>query len=90
MLESAQATLEAAFAFEARALGQGVTAGEVMAVLQGVEGVVAVDLDTLDGRDALRHPRLLARRARRERGRVRPAQLLTLDPAAVTLFEVVA
>ncbi len=90
VMENAQTALETAFSFEARALGQGVTAGEVMAVLQGVEGVVAVDLDTLDGRDALRNPRLLALPARRERGRVRPAQLLTLDPAGVTLFEVVA
>jgi len=90
VLEGAHLSLQKAFSFEERALGQGVTAGEVMAVLQGVDGVVAVDLDTLDRRDALRFSRVLALRARRERNRVRPAQLLTLIPAAATLFEVMA
>lgn len=85
VLAAARAALLDAFSFSARALGQGVTAGEVMAVLQGVEGVVAVDLDRLGGLDALVHPRLIAQPARYSSGTVRPAQLLTLDPAAITL-----
>ncbi|MGW8250430.1 MAG: putative baseplate assembly protein, partial [Anaerolineales bacterium] len=41
-----QAVLEA-FSFEDRAFGQAVSAAEVITLLQGVEGVVACDLDSL-------------------------------------------
>ncbi len=88
VLGNAQTVLRDAFSFRVRQLGQGVTAGEVMAVLQGVEGVVAVDLDKLGGLDALAHPRILALPARYEGNAVRPAQLLTLNPSAVALYAV--
>lgn len=39
--------LRAAFGFAARQFGQSVTAAEVMAVVHGVAGVVAVDVDAL-------------------------------------------
>lgn len=44
---AADAALRQAFSFEARAFAQPVTAAEVVAVLQGVPGVVATDLDVL-------------------------------------------
>lgn len=40
-------TTRARFGFKARAFGQPVAASEVIATLQGVEGVIAVDLDAL-------------------------------------------
>jgi hypothetical protein len=44
---SARKALAEAFSFTARRFGQGVTPAEVVAVLQGIEGVVAVDLDRI-------------------------------------------
>jgi hypothetical protein len=44
---AARLALAAAFAFATRQFGQGVTPAEVIAVLQSVEGVVAVDLDEI-------------------------------------------
>src|SRR5690606_21890767 len=52
------AALVAAFSFEARHFGQSVTTSEVLAVMQAVAGVVAVDLDRLDGNDPFVVPRL--------------------------------
>lgn len=40
-----QAALQSAFSFERRAFGQGVAASEVIAIIQDIAGVVAVDLD---------------------------------------------
>ena len=45
---AARAGLDASFGYDARALGQSVSAAEVVAALHGVVGVVAVDLDRLD------------------------------------------
>ena len=42
-----EAALRTAFAFTVRGFGQPVTAAEIMAILHGVAGVVAVDLDEL-------------------------------------------
>ncbi|MCA8978319.1 MAG: putative baseplate assembly protein [Planctomycetes bacterium] len=85
VLAAATAVLLDAFSFARRALGQGVTAGEIMAVLQGVDGVIAVDLDTLNGLAALQHPRLLALTARYEGGVVLPAQLVVIDGDGISL-----
>ena len=88
VLAAARGALVLAFSFDNRSLGQGVTGGEVMAVLQEVDGVIAVDLDTLNGKDALEHPRILARPARYVYGLLEPAQLVTIDaddPDAIAL-----
>jgi predicted phage baseplate assembly protein len=85
VLAAVAAALLAAFSFEARGFGQGVTTAEVLAVMQAVPGVVAVDLDALGGHDPFASPRLLARAARWEGGALRPAELLTVDPAGLTL-----
>lgn len=80
-----EAALRDAFSFEARAFGQGVTTADVLATMQAVDGVVAVDLERLDGHDPFQHPRLAARSARWEDGAVEPAELLTIDPGGITL-----
>jgi uncharacterized phage protein gp47/JayE len=40
--------LQQAFAFTQREFGQGVTASEVITVIQGVPGIIAVDLNIFD------------------------------------------
>jgi predicted phage baseplate assembly protein len=52
-----------AFSFERRFLGQAVTASELVAVMQGVPGVVAVDLDKLISTGSRRRPICGCRRA---------------------------
>ena len=47
VLEAVDATLRAAFSFEVRQFGQPVALSEVVAAIQSVEGVVAVDLNKL-------------------------------------------
>ncbi len=85
VLAAVEAALALAFSFEARSFAQGATTSEVLAVMQRVPGVVAVDLDLLDGADPFRRPRLPAFPARWEGGAMRPAQLLTLDPGRLLL-----
>jgi hypothetical protein len=76
--------LQVNFGFDARDLGQPVTATEVLAVAQRVPGVVAVNLTLLDttpngGRQAV----LPARTARADGTTIRPAQLLTVAPDGI-------
>ncbi len=92
VLAAVDAALLEVFSFEARSFGQGVTAGEVLAVMQGVEGVVAVDLEGLGGRDPFVEEdaqRLVAAGARWSGSAIVPAELLTirLDPNARILTE---
>jgi len=86
VLAAVDAALRDAFSFSARNFAQSVTASEVLAVAQAVEGVVAVDLETLGGQDpfaASGQQRLPAATARLGSG----AELLTIDPNAITLTE---
>jgi predicted phage baseplate assembly protein len=72
-----------AFGFEARHFGQGVTPSEVMAVMQSVEGVVAVDLNNLGGQDPSKneHCRLRAATAVWSNNTTpQPAEMLLIDP----------
>jgi predicted phage baseplate assembly protein len=48
VLAAAARTLEAVFSFARRDFGQPITAAEVIAALQGVPGILAVDLNALD------------------------------------------
>jgi predicted phage baseplate assembly protein len=77
-----QAALAAAFSFEARGFGQLVALGEVVAVIHGVAGVEAVDLDVLTRSDQARARRDLLRAAAPPPGAnadtVLAAELLTL------------
>lgn len=78
--------LLAAFSFEARAFGQRVALSEVMAVMQGVAGVVSVDIDVLARVDGIGGsgltgplPAVLSNVS------LRGAELLTIDPAKINL-----
>jgi hypothetical protein len=83
------AALEDGFSFEQRGFGQAVMKSEVLAVMQGVEGVVAVDLDALyleGGAHAL-NTALPARRAYWDQGVIKPAELLTVRAEGIVLTE---
>ncbi|MDD2754613.1 MAG: hypothetical protein PHS80_03695, partial [Methanothrix sp.] len=76
--------------FENRNFAQFVTAAEVLAVIQAVEGVIAVDLDRLERDDAPKAGASLtavlqAERARidEESGAILPAEMLLLNPASI-------
>jgi hypothetical protein len=85
--------LEQTFSFEERAFGQPVTQSEVLAVIQGVAGVVSVVLEGLYvvGEAPALNPLLLANRARRDDSivppAIRPAELLILHPDGISLTE---
>lgn len=71
-----------AFSFSNRNFGQPVTESEINAVIQGVEGVAAVDLDE----DALEKIPY-ADNARLENNIVKRAELLTINPDGIILSE---
>jgi uncharacterized phage protein gp47/JayE len=94
--------LNASFGFEASALARSVTAGEVLAVLQRVDGVEAVELLAFGAMQQsvrllsywYRPParpvadaRTDAAPARWENGAMKPAQLIVLDPDWIYITE---
>jgi len=91
VLPAARLTLQDAFSFDRRALGQPVFESEVIAVLQSTPGVMAVDLTKLYYAGGVPEdkppPALAARRARWDGKVLKPAQLLTLtdEPVLVKL-----
>ncbi|HEX6747299.1 MAG TPA: putative baseplate assembly protein [Longimicrobium sp.] len=96
VLEAAEAALRDAFSFAARDFAQPVTGAEVIAVIQAVDGVVAVDLDKLDlvgGSSGTTLPaaKVLSSQTTRFSGTtILPSELLLLDDNGVTLREVPA
>jgi Baseplate J-like protein len=91
--------LRSQFSFDARAFGQPVMLSEVMAVMQSVPGVLAVDIDRLNRSDnvlVFRSRQLLpdslsaAVPEMRSDGTLLAAELLTLDPRPVDLRGVMA
>jgi hypothetical protein len=87
VLADANAALIGAFGFEQRSLAQPVFESEVIAALQGSPGVLAVDLTALYNLAAAKslEAALGAHRARWENNQLKPAQLLTIDPASTLL-----
>ncbi len=87
------ADLQSRYAFEARAFGQLVALSEVIAAIQAVPGVVAVDLDRFARTDQAlpaMQPRLIADRpAMGADGLVPAAELLLLDPASLMLLKAI-
>lgn len=79
-----------AFAFASRSFGQAVTKSEVIAVAQGVKGVIAVDLDKLyvHGSAATLETRLPANIAHWEVNEIKPAELLTVNAGRIALTEI--
>jgi hypothetical protein len=85
---AASEAMTRAFAFDQRGFGQDVSAAEVVALLQGVPGVDAVDLDGLkkvdpsdDGIPVQVTALLTAEEAHWSGSRIAPGQLLLLDPS---------
>jgi hypothetical protein len=94
VLAQVGAALASAFSFEQRAFAQAVTAAEIIALVQSVAGVVAVDLTQLyltgdpNGPGQTEPPPFLtALPARWQAGAIQPAQLLLLNPLGVTPTE---
>jgi hypothetical protein len=85
VLAAVTAELQGRFSFERRAFGQSVAQSDVMATIQLVEGVEAVELASLylTGEAAIVNPLLPALRARIDNGAIRAAQLLTVAPDGV-------
>jgi hypothetical protein len=89
------AALLSTFGFDARDLGQSVTAAEIMALVHTVAGVVSVDIvellpyadDPSPPDPALDAVPAFAARYDVASGTVQPAELLLINPAAVTLTE---
>ncbi len=92
VLEEVNAAIEEAFSFESRVFGQAVISSEVLAVMQGVEGVIAVDLDLLNGVDPAIKSRIPVHIARwnQTSEEILPAELLTVDPDNIILTEMTA
>jgi hypothetical protein len=89
VIDEVEAVLENAYSFELRSFGQSVTPSEITAIIQNVEGVIAVDLDTLNGLNpfAKKHFRVPSKFARWENGKIQPAQLLTINPSGIEINE---
>jgi hypothetical protein len=87
VLAALKLALSQAFAFGLRAFGQGATSSEVLAVMQRVPGVVAVDLDLLNGLDPNTHPNIPARVAQWDGNDIHGAELLLLAPDGITLTD---
>lgn len=84
VLEAVNEALSTAFSFTVRQLGQSVSRSEVIAVIQAVDGVRAVDLNLLYrlDQDADNYARLVAASPVASEGLTeRGAELLTLSPA---------
>jgi len=83
--------LQEAFSFDMRNFGQAITPSEVLAVMQKVKGVVAVDLDELNGQDPFDKPnfRLLADIAHWDNNNenIEAAEMLTINPEGIVLTE---
>jgi predicted phage baseplate assembly protein len=80
--------LRTEFSFDSRAFGQGVALSEVLAAMQSVLGVVAVDMNELyrvDGTPGLNSRLLAAMPQAGAEGLVQPAELLILDPGPIDL-----
>jgi predicted phage baseplate assembly protein len=92
VLAAVTAELRDRFSFERRGFGQSVAQSDVMASVQRVEGVTAVELTGLylTGGTTGVSPLLPALRARLEGGTVQPAQLLTIAADGVTVTQVSA
>lgn len=94
VLADAMARLQQAFGFDARDLGQSVTAAELLALMHQVPGVVAVDLDRLQPYGESATAAIAAQAVPSFGGRwdaaarnMLPAELLLVHPVALELVE---
>jgi predicted phage baseplate assembly protein len=91
VIATAEKHLRTSFSFSGRAFGQPIALSEVIAVMQQVEGVTAVDVDAFHRADeaVARKDRIDAEMPRPSRESPSPAELLTLDPGPVDLKQMV-
>lgn len=90
VIANVKSALEETFSFEGRRFAQSVTASEVIAAMQRIEGVTAVDLDELFLTGPETGPlnmRLAAFPARWSGSEISPAQLLTINAHGINLTE---
>jgi len=89
VLATVESAVSEKFSFANRAFGQAVTESELVAAMQVVEGVVALDLDALyfSSDAAKANPRLPAHAAHWSSNQIMPAELLTINPAGIALSE---
>jgi len=82
-----ESALKTAYSFGKRLFGQSVSRGEILALIQGVEGVDATFLDALylTGQGTSQVDLLPARRARWEGNQIRPAELLLVDTTGISV-----
>ncbi|MEO6729680.1 MAG: putative baseplate assembly protein [Ferruginibacter sp.] len=78
------------FSFAKRDFGQDVTPAEVMATIQGVEGVIYTDLDHLNGSNPFgsAHFRIQAGLAHRVNETLFPAELLVINPDEIIITQI--
>jgi hypothetical protein len=92
VLDAVRAALADAFSFARRSFGQAVTEAEVLAVIQSVQGVEAANLLVLSATPAASDEKILpAARVRFDDATrsLAPAELLTINPVAIVLTELV-
>jgi hypothetical protein len=92
VLAAVSEALKKAFSFDSRDFAQAVTPSEVTAVIQGVKGVAAVDLEKLGGQDPFsqehfRLPAEAADWADTNKKDILAAELLTINPDGIELLE---
>jgi hypothetical protein len=88
VVAAVEAALAERFSFEARSFGQSVVLSDVIAAMQDVPGVIAVDVDKLyrTGAPPALNPRLVAAKTFVDAaGKLQAAELLTFDPAPLEL-----
>jgi len=87
VIKAVKSALKSAYSYSKRLFGQSVSRSEILALIQGIEGVDASFLDELHltGQDSSEADPLPARRARWEGGRVQPAELLLIDPNDISV-----
>jgi len=90
VIDAVEAALKAAFAFEQRDFGQGVSAAEVISIMQAVPGVVASDLTQLYLASETAGLSQFLRTASATwplNANIQPAQLLLINPAGIGITE---
>ena len=86
-----RSALEQNFSFARSEFGQVIATSEIIATIQEIKGVTAVDLDALyiRGSSKILNQSLIAQKARwdSQTNEVNPAQLLFIDPDSITLSQ---
>jgi hypothetical protein len=85
VLAAVEAALRTKFSFDVRSFGQPVASSEVIAVMQSVPGVVAIDLNNIHRIGRPPSDRLLAALPKTGTAGLDPAELIVLDSAPLEL-----